>query len=335
MKKGFGQKPRLFFVGIGEWISVIFCGILVAKPERDCWEKRGENMGRNRRIVFGYKMANGEICTEPLERQAVEMIFKEYISGNSLKTIGRELNERNVEYYKNEPAIWNASMIKRIIENKSYLGTWKYPQIIEQDIFDKANQIKSQRANNISIVPDRMKAIQNLIVCKECGKKLFRNYNGTWNCKAQRCRRFSYSVTDQMIESYVVDTLNAVIAAPGIPEPFGRISTYSPNSHVKRQQNEINRLIDTKNIDYEKVVNEMIKLAQIKYDCCSYNEKAQQTENLKSMLIGHDPLDESDMELAANCIKRITVDHYGMICLELINDIRPRTIIERNGVDNE
>ena len=138
-----------------------------------------------------------------------------------------------------------------------------------------------------------------------------------------------------MIEACVIDTLNAVIADPGTPEPYGEISTYSPNGIVKRQQHEINRLIDTKIIDCEKAINEMIKLAQIKYDCCSYNEKAQQTENLKSMLIGHDPLDESDMGLATNCIKRTTVDQYGMICLELINGTRPRITTERNGVDKE
>ncbi len=37
-------------------------------------------------------------------------------------------------------------MVKRIIENEKYLGTDKYPQIIDEDIFKRANEKRVQKS---------------------------------------------------------------------------------------------------------------------------------------------------------------------------------------------
>ena len=75
-------------------------------------------MGRNRRIPFGYMMINGEMKADPTEMQAVTKIFLEYISGNSLKNIAKLMETMGIPYYKGEPAIWNASMVKRICRGR-------------------------------------------------------------------------------------------------------------------------------------------------------------------------------------------------------------------------
>ena len=46
-------------------------------------------MARNRVILFGYCMKNGEITTEPKEVYAVEEIFREYLNGSSLLQIAK------------------------------------------------------------------------------------------------------------------------------------------------------------------------------------------------------------------------------------------------------
>ena len=95
----FGQKPGLFFVGIGEWITARMCGILVAKPVGNRLGKRGENMGKNRRIPFGYVMIKGEIKADPVEIRMVIKVFKEYIAGNGLSAIARMLETEGIPYY--------------------------------------------------------------------------------------------------------------------------------------------------------------------------------------------------------------------------------------------
>lgn len=75
------------------------CGILVAKPVGNRLGKRGENMGKNRRIPFGYVMIKGEIKADPVEIRMVIKVFKEYIAGNGLSAIARMLETEGIPYY--------------------------------------------------------------------------------------------------------------------------------------------------------------------------------------------------------------------------------------------
>ena len=98
------------------------CGILVAKPVGNRLGKRDENMGKNRRIPFGYVMIKGEIRADPVEISAVIKVFNEYIAGNGLTAIAKMLEADGIPYYKGESAIWNKNIVKRIIENRRYIG---------------------------------------------------------------------------------------------------------------------------------------------------------------------------------------------------------------------
>lgn len=96
-------------------------------------------MARNRVIPFGYCMKNGEITTEPKEVYAVAEIFREYLNGSSLLQIAKLMESENIRYTEDSDH-WNKNMVKRIIENEKHLGTDKYPQIIDEDIFNQANE---------------------------------------------------------------------------------------------------------------------------------------------------------------------------------------------------
>ena len=292
-------------------------------------------MGKNRRIPFGYIMVNGVIKPDPMEMQAVTKIYLEYIAGNSLKNIAKLMESMGIPYYKGEAPIWNASMVKRIIENKIYLGCERYPQIIDRSIYNRANELKKDKANNLCLVPEKFKELRDMIVCAECGKRLFRNTDDTWNCKAHSCRRFSYIVTDQMIESAVLNMLNSAIANPSLVEAEGELSIYTPSGAVMRQKNEIDRLMDSTAIDFDKIKEAMIRLAEARYECCSYNNIPQRTELLKQLISGRGQLDELDTELVTRTVNKITVSHYATIGLELINGVKLTNITERNEVSNE
>lgn len=286
-------------------------------------------MGKNRRIPFGYKMENGEIVTEPRELYAVVRIFDEYLSGKSLLDISRLMQEERIPYFAGETPDWNKNMVKRILENERYLGTEKYPQIIDNDKFRRANERKNKKANNLCIVPDDMKDIRALTVCAECGKRLFRNQNGTWTCKTRRCGEFSYIVTDQMIISAVLNMLNSAIANPSLLEADGELSIYMPNGNVTRQKNEIDRLCDSADVDYERIKAEMFRLAEIKYACCSYDDVPQKTEMLKEILSEIKQLNSLDTELLKKCAAHITISHYAGIYLEMLNGVKLINLTER------
>ena len=44
---------------------------------------------------------------------------------------------------------WNKNMVKRIIENKKYLGSDKYPQIISKIFFTQANEKRVKKATSV------------------------------------------------------------------------------------------------------------------------------------------------------------------------------------------
>ena len=196
-------------------------------------------MPKNRIIPFGYCMKNGEIITESKELYAVVTIFNEYLKGKSLSEIAALME---VPYSENSS--WNKNMVKRIIENDRYLGTEKYPQIIDKETFKLANEKRVRKATVSIGQTEEVKLLKQITFCKECGQKLTRTKENLWDCRRPECYRFDHLLTDQMILSAVLNVFNTVIANPTLINSDCTVSTYSPNAKVRFQQNEINRMTE-------------------------------------------------------------------------------------------
>lgn len=130
-------------------------------------------MARNRVIPFGYCMKSGEITTEPKEVCAVAEIFSEYLNGSSLLQIAKLMESEKIRYTEDSDR-WNKNMVKRIIENEKYLGTDKYPQIIDEETFKTANEKRVRKATTFNSICDDLQEIRKVTYCLECGEKLFR-----------------------------------------------------------------------------------------------------------------------------------------------------------------
>lgn len=289
-------------------------------------------MPKNRTIPFGYCMKNGEITTEPKEVYAVVAIFDEYLKGRSLSEIAKLMQSEKIRYNAISDK-WNKNMVKRIIENERYLGTEKYPQLIAEDIFRQANEKRVKKATTLNLISDDLQEIRNVTYCAECGHKLSRIGGNSkyehWDCKNPDCYKLEYRLTDQMIIGAVLTVLNSAIANPSLLESGGEISTYSPTADVIRKQNEINQMTDSPQVDFDRVKAEIFKLAEMKYDCCSYNESPQKTEELKELLQGHEQLNSLDIGLFKACVSRIWISHFCTIEVELINGVRIKNITEK------
>lgn len=289
-------------------------------------------MAKNRTIPFGYCMKNGEIITEPKEVYAVVAIFDEYLEGRSLSEIAKLMQTEKIRYNAVSDK-WNKNMVKRIIENDKYLGNDTYPQLITDDIFKRANEKRVKKATTLDLIPDDLQEIRKCTYCTECGHKLSRIGGNSkyekWDCRNPDCYKFEYRLTDQMIIGAVLNVLNSAIANPSLLELGGEISTYSPTADVIRQQNEINQMTDSSQIDFDRVKAEIFKLAEMKYDCCTYNDSPQKTEELKAMLGNHEQLNTLDIGLFKSCVSKIWISHFCTIEVELINGVRIKNITER------
>lgn len=98
-------------------------------------------MKKNRNIPFGYCIVNGRYSLNAIEVEAVKQIFNEYIGGKSLNNIAAEMR---VPYNQSKP-IWNKNMVKRVLENRRYIGENGFIQIISHDDFYMAEKIRSEK----------------------------------------------------------------------------------------------------------------------------------------------------------------------------------------------
>ena len=289
-------------------------------------------MAKNRVIPFGYCMKNGVITTDPKEVCAVATIFSEYLSGKSLLQIAKLMESEKIRYNTDSDK-WNKNMVKRIIENEKYLGTDKYPQIIDDDTFRLANKKRIRKATTLNLISADLREIRNRTYCSECGHRLSRIGGNSkyehWDCRNPDCYKLEFRLTDQMIIGAVLNVLNSAIVNPSLLESGGEISTYSPTADIVRKQNEINHMTDSPQVDFDRVKAEIFKLAEMKYDCCSYNESPQKTEELKELLQGHEQLNSLDIGLFKACVSRIWISHFCTIEVELINGVRIKNITEK------
>jgi hypothetical protein len=296
-----------------------------------------EKMKKNRNIPFGYTMKKGEIIAEPTESQAVKDIFKLYLDGKSMSEIARQMSISQISY-NGITFDWNKNMVKRILENEKYLGKDGYPVLIDNETFNHANARKKSKATSVNEISEELKIIRSLTYCKECGHRLSRIGGNTqtdkWDCRNIECSRFNYRLTDNMIKDILLHILNAVIANPDLLDTDSEISAYTTNIKVKCQQNEINRLMDNPEIDSEKVKTEILRLAELKYDCCTYDESPQKTEYLKELLSDREQLNIIDYDLLKSCVSRILIGHFYTIEIEFINGVTIKNITERTDKDD-
>lgn len=291
-------------------------------------------MPKNRVIPFGYCMRNGEITVDFNESKAVARIFEEYLNGSSLQQIARLMESEKIRYSEDSEH-WNKNMVKRIIENIKYLGNEKYPQIISEKFFTQANEKRMLRATSVCVIPEDLQEIRNRTYCLECGHRLSRIggncRSAKWDCRNPDCYRLEYQLTDQMIIGVVLTVLNAAIANPNLIENNGEISTYSPTADVIRGQNEINQMIDSTQLDFDRIKSELYRLTEMKYDCCTYNDDPQKTKQLMNLLENQKQLNTLDIGLFKSCVNRIWISHFCATEVEFINGVHIKNITERKN----
>ncbi len=293
-------------------------------------------MKKNRNIPFGYTMQKGEIVEESTESQAIRYIYKLYLDGRSMSEIARQMSISQISY-NGITFDWNKNMVKRILENEKYLGKDEYPALIDSETFYRANARKKSKATSVNEISEELKIIRSLTYCTECGHRLSRIGGNTqtdkWDCRNPECSRFNYRLTDNMIKDILLHILNAVIANPDLLNTESEVSVYTPSIEFKCQQNEINRLMDNPQIDTEKAKTEILKLAELKYECCTYDEGPQKTEYLKELLSGKEQLNIIDYDLLKSCVSRILIGHFYTIEIEFINGVTIKNITERIDKD--
>ena len=122
---------------------------------------------------IGYEISDGKIVINEEHSKTVKWIFQEYDSGISTGRIAQVLIDRKIPNSHDRVA-WTHVAVGKILENHNYLGTKYYPQIIEQDLFERIQKRRAHRKVQYGhgkyrkLQPEKL-LFSGVLVCGTCG----------------------------------------------------------------------------------------------------------------------------------------------------------------------
>jgi len=222
---------------------------------------------------LGYKTgADGKYEIDPAGAALVRRIFEEYAAGERAKDIYTRLN--NEGYHTSRGGKFNKNSLRRILENKKYIGIYEYedirvengiPPIIDKPLFEKVQTMIKKNHDS----PGRGRA-QNFLLttklfCGHCGAamvgdggtshtgKAYAYYSCNTRKKTKGCKK--ESVSKQWIEDLVVQELVNLINSDGfIDEVADKVIEYQ-----KREKDRATlTALEIRQKENEKAINNII-----------------------------------------------------------------------------
>lgn len=277
---------------------------------------------KNRRFPYGYEMKNGVIVVCPSEADILRQIFADYIGGAFLKAIADRLTADKVEYLPGEYG-WNKNRIKRIIEDKRYMGTDTYEPIIDEDTFLKANSAKdSRRTHVVGTVNADNRPLTKAACCGRCGAKLSHKANLAkrsseyWYCQNKDCG-ISFKMTLTELEESVTQILNRLIDDPMLSDSTDSQYTYEPSLEVQRMNNDIERMIESLDSDRDTIQKLILECAAKKFN--EHKSARHIADRLKADLERSGPLSSYSPELFDRTVSSVIIDEHSQVQLVLKN----------------
>ncbi|WP_312102887.1 recombinase family protein [Pygmaiobacter massiliensis] len=231
-------------------------------------------MAQNRYLPYGYKVENGKITTQLQEAEIIRRIYSRYAEGLSYKKIAEQLTESGVRYMPDKPQ-WNKNMVARILQNQSYLGTEKYPAIIENNLSHAAHQMVKPYTHTESA---DIKLLKPLFTCGICGAQVKRRLKTSgeerWFCPNDG-RHIAVAMTDETLLAGIEKLQNHLVANRYLAK--ARQDTQDQiDLGVVRMQNQIDLALNEPTPNLAEIQQIITALASQKYALIQdprYNEK--------------------------------------------------------------
>jgi len=276
-------------------------------------------MAWQRKIPFGYMIRGGVIQPHTQEADAVRYIFGQYLAGASLLMIAEEMTKHRIRYHQHT-AQWNKCMVKRILENRKYVGADDWPQLVSDEGFAAVQRQKSDRNTYAPLAAD-IRPIQGKTVCALCGDRMERGTRShgrvQWKCQDPDCGQ-RVSLSDEVLTQLVDGRLRAAAQAPSLLTPPEPRQT-APDIDTIRLQNELTMALNrgTEKPEYIKAL--ILDAAAQRYARLPDPTPAHELERLRERL-EHDPADEDTLaDMLTTAVRAIRLTPDKKVEVELIN----------------
>lgn len=182
--------------------------------------KKGHFSGK---APIGYRKINKELVIDEVESEVVKDIFKSYLSGLSVCTITKQLNEKNA-LNRN----WRTTTIDRMLSNYIYAGNYQHrkriqneetilledvcPAIIDKHDFELVQKQKEKNLKNYT--RKHTYVYMQKIVCSKCNKIMGGSSTTSKNKPTQiyyKCNCCNIRINEKKIEQPLMLFLNDML----------------------------------------------------------------------------------------------------------------------------
>lgn len=278
-----------------------------------------------RTLLYGYNKHQFRFYPNSDESTVVKMIFDEYISGKTLQQIADCLTAKQIVYYKDKTA-WNKNMVRRILENRHYIGDEEYPAIVTADEFEKANKKRLSKGGEQITDTVQEKFFKHHTVCGQCGGRFTRRRTWSktrekWYCTCG-CKNTVY-IDDKLFYGQIHSIISRVIAEPSLLNVLPQENSLCAlTPEVMRADKEIDRMTERKNIDFLPVKKAIFSNVSDKFDCCTL-DRAKAFSGVLMQYYGEQTASDAiNIKVLEDTVDRIIVDENGIVSVEFLNGCR-------------
>lgn len=270
--------------------------------------------------LYGYEVVNDTYRIVPAEASNIRKMFKEYVSGSTLKAIADGLTAKGIVYYEDKRT-WNKNMVSRILENENYLGNEKYPAIIDKSVFDAAMAKRNILGGKRETDSDEIKFYKSRTFCAQCGKPYRRvakfGAREKWFC-SNNCKYIHY-IDDSRLFSSGLKIINSLIRNNDlIIMSFPKVEVELDVQAIKKT-NEVKHLLVQNGIQFAPVKQALFDCVGAKYNCCNLDKGNAFSQPLREYLSECEELQEFNTELFSLFVEKIIVNRDSSIDVELVN----------------
>lgn len=208
-----------------------------------------------------------------------------------------------------------------MIEDRRYIGSEIYPQIITDNIFIQANTVRENRRTTKSYIVDSSnKPFVYTVKCACYGTSMIHRTDRRaknseqWHCGSEKCGARIYMKIEEL-KKIVADLINEIIAEPALAEQ--KIDETEIPLEIKIMEREINRMLEQKDLNKEEIQNKILECATQKYEY--FTGKAHITERLKADLKKTSPLSDFSMDIFIKTVSAVLIDENAKISIVLKN----------------
>lgn len=96
-----------------------------------------EASGRMTHTPYGYKIINAQAVIDEPIAEKLRQLFAEYLESGSMRVAAMKVGIDKTH-----------SVIERLLRNKDYLGIDYYPKIVDEEIFEKVQELRDSNARS-------------------------------------------------------------------------------------------------------------------------------------------------------------------------------------------